>query len=955
MKTLSTSFFICISCVMGVLFSIQPAQSQVLDWEEWRNPIDSGYHNLFNVKGHNILSNGYRLDVYSLKPDQRLVARIVDMNGQTINEKEIVGYLSYTPIYINGLGDSLFQVVVKLPTSADSTKVLTISPDLTVNSSVRVEFLSDAKQLTHDKSGNLYYWNDSILKYNYLGNLLINSDTAISSSQGIRVFNDKVWVYKDINTLHSFSLDLEHLKRTYLWVDTGAIRDFVIVQDSIFIRMTISNIKAFSLNSGYPIWKFTPSPVRIPSGYTDAGTSMWKLLTVLDDSTFTFESRTYFRNGTLRWYDYAMPIVTTTGKLRSMLFSNDYYVTTSGSYTTNWTYQYNSIVSHQGFYSYNAVRGDSAYIGRTKHGNFLKKFEINGRIVGDLDSNCILNSGDIPLNDHLLLMASPGNWIATPDSNGVYKIQPDHIGDYKIAVNTTSDLLNLKNCTDTTIVSLTDTSGDTTTANFFIKEYVKCPYMRVSVSIPLFRSGRASSIWVMYANTGTADADSSYVELILDSMLRVTSTSVPYTRHGDVLRFDLGKVKKRSYGVVKVHVILSEHAVIGSFICNQAQVFPRPTCFKPEVYNYSGPFVEARVDYDKDSVYFYVTNTGSGMLKKYSATIYKDDTIAGSFDYKLSAGQTLKRSTPMSPQAKNIGVTYILQAQQSDQVMWNSNPIAFAELPNYEGSNRWLNAVLGDFPMDNGEDWFDMNCGPDDGSWDPNDKRTFPTGFGPEHFVDSTQVLEYQIRFQNTGTDTAFKVRLVDTLSDFLDITSFKRTGASHNHTFRIYGKNVIEWIFDDIKLPDSTTNLEESMGFVKFKVRQKPGNSIGTRIENRAAIFFDYNEPVITNTTYVTVSKDWFDSIDIRISDEIEFGEDYKVKVTPNPARDHVIVTLNGDPSEDVQINIYNLLGKKVMAVSPAGNQQLRIDTRQLGIGIYLLETTIGGKTINVQKFSKN
>src|SRR5204862_1037187 len=41
------------------------------------------------------------------------------------------------------------------------------------------------------------------------------------------------------------------------------------------------------------------------------------------------------------------------------------------------------------------------------------------------------------------------------------------------------------------------------------------------------------------------------------------------------------------------------------------------------------------------------------------------------------------------------------------------------------------------------------------GSFDPNDKQVNPVGIGPFGDIRTTDMLSYQIRFQNTGTDTA--------------------------------------------------------------------------------------------------------------------------------------------------------------------------------------------------------
>jgi hypothetical protein len=113
-------------------------------------------------------------------------------------------------------------------------------------------------------------------------------------------------------------------------------------------------------------------------------------------------------------------------------------------------------------------------------------------------------------------------------------------------------------------------------------------------------------------------------------------------------------------------------------------------------------------------------------------------------------------------------------------------------------------------------------------------------------------LLTYRVNFQNTGTDTAFTVVIVDTLSSKHDILSFERGICSHPCEFEIYGNGILVWTFNNILLPDSAANEPESHGFVTYKVRtnEMSAAEYGTQILNNAAIYFDFNPPVITNTT---------------------------------------------------------------------------------------------------------
>ena len=71
----------------------------------------------------------------------------------------------------------------------------------------------------------------------------------------------------------------------------------------------------------------------------------------------------------------------------------------------------------------------------------------------------------------------------------------------------------------------------------------------------------------------------------------------------------------------------------------------------------------------------------------------------------------------------------------------------------------------------------------------------------------------------------------------------------------------LFDFIFNNIQLPDSNVNEPASHGFVKFKINQRANNPLGTVIENKAGIYFDFNEAVITNSTHHVLGENFVES----------------------------------------------------------------------------------------------
>jgi uncharacterized repeat protein (TIGR01451 family) len=134
------------------------------------------------------------------------------------------------------------------------------------------------------------------------------------------------------------------------------------------------------------------------------------------------------------------------------------------------------------------------------------------------------------------------------------------------------------------------------------------------------------------------------------------------------------------------------------------------------------------------------------------------------------------------------------------------------------------------------------------GSFDPNDKAENRGGSITRQQVVAGEYINYFIRFQNTGSDTAFNIVVKDTLDNKLDWNSFQMITSSHPYTLQIDDQNKLIWNFYNIKLPDSNVNEPASHGYIAYRIKADNSLNIGASFLNRASIYFDFNLPVHTN-----------------------------------------------------------------------------------------------------------
>lgn len=237
-------------------------------------------------------------------------------------------------------------------------------------------------------------------------------------------------------------------------------------------------------------------------------------------------------------------------------------------------------------------------------------------------------------------------------------------------------------------------------------------------------------------------------------------------------------------------------------------------------------------------------------------------------------------------------------------------------------------------------------CRPNMGSFDPNDKKVFVKNMENPSHVAPSEGMDFLIRFQNTGTDTAFRVVVEDRISQFLDVSSLQILAASHPFRLELKSENLLRFIFDPIALPDSSTNQLGSNGFIKFRLQQVGYVPLGVKITNEAAIFFDFNTPVITNQTSLIVG-----TVKTR-----EPNVEYRSWAFPNPFSDEITVELRqATPAGKLRLQILDLLGRVVLTQNfTAPRSSVRTGIEQAGVYFYRIVGE-GGRVLSAGKILKN
>jgi uncharacterized repeat protein (TIGR01451 family) len=188
---------------------------------------------------------------------------------------------------------------------------------------------------------------------------------------------------------------------------------------------------------------------------------------------------------------------------------------------------------------------------------------------------------------------------------------------------------------------------------------------------------------------------------------------------------------------------------------------------------------------------------------------------------------------------------------------------------------------------------------------DPNYKAVFPEDtIQPLTFND---YLTYNVHFQNTGNDSAVNIIVLDTLEAGLDLNTFEFLGSSDTCTWTISNR-ILRVTFNLIMLPDSTINFDGSQGFFTYRMKPILPVTEGEVIPNSAAIYFDYNDPVITNT-----ASTLFSSL-IITSDPQQQNNSSIFAVYPNPASSQLTILATKIKFDSGEYEIFDLAGNSVV-----------------------------------------
>jgi uncharacterized repeat protein (TIGR01451 family) len=301
-----------------------------------------------------------------------------------------------------------------------------------------------------------------------------------------------------------------------------------------------------------------------------------------------------------------------------------------------------------------------------------------------------------------------------------------------------------------------------------------------------------------------------------------------------------------------------------------------------------------------------------------------------SANYYSTSGNTFPSLAPGASQSFNMGYNIPTNIPMGTNLVFHDSAVYTSPM------SGWIN----DYSPWNNVNLYNVTVV---SSYDPNFMQVNPKGDGPAGYISRTDTtLEYMVHFQNLGTYKAQNVVVIDTLDADLDWSSLRPVYSTHKAKISIDEHGVLKYTFKDIQLPAKMYDDAGSNGMFTFTIKQKPNLAYGTQIWNQAGIYFDYNEPVMTNTVLNTLREPT--GIDDKTNkDKFAFA------IYPNPARTgFTAVVDNKIANAATSLTITDISGRTIAVKEmhlQSGKQLIPMNTEALTDGVYFVNLNIEGK----------
>ncbi|MEM7572674.1 MAG: T9SS type A sorting domain-containing protein [Bacteroidota bacterium] len=580
---------------------------------------------------------------------------------------------------------------------------------------------------------------------------------------------------------------------------------------------------------------------------------------------------------------------------------------------------------------------------------------VRGRVYQSLDGCNPFEPGDLGLKEWLVKAESQ-------DGNATFFGSTDGLGNFDLQVDTGTYVVSLlqKNnrwdiCNPVGFIDDLSELYDSTYHEFPLTAALDCPLLEVDLSAGPAIGCMEQQITLHYGNQGSVTATDVTTEVMLDpAMTFIGSTHPLVNQDGQTLSFNLPDLAPNDQGEFIITVMISCGGLVDQqALSTEAIILPdfNESCAPPSE-EWDGVIINVDGNCDGDSIRFTIRNDGiEDMVGPLNYIVVEDQILV-----RPSTGFTLGMGETQDVALENEGGTYRVIAEQSTDYNGSFFPTAVVEGCESEMITEFSVGQVAQFSDNDGNLNIDiltqevlvLTSGPNLAM------RAYPKGY-QDSIITPTTDLEYTVFFGLDNAEEIERVVIRDTLSPMLDFNTLEVGASSHPYDFVLQQNGVLRITFDSIQfLADGGTggvDPELRQGYVTYRLSQKPNNSVGTEINNRAAVYFDYRTPMRTNSVrHVVGCENLFDN-NCFLTNSSNFPQltGVKVDIFPNPMKDRTTVRILDweNPSTRFSWQLYDNSGRLLRTVT-SQSDQFELTRQNLPTGSYPYELWGDGQLIS-------
>lgn len=590
-----------------------------------------------------------------------------------------------------------------------------------------------------------------------------------------------------------------------------------------------------------------------------------------------------------------------------------------------------------------------AYLVKTgKNGEVFTSY-LDCNVFNDFSKNCQQDTLEPNMSGWIVRVESPtfAYRYAVTNSTGRFDIAVD-TGTYTLTLFPPNEYW--EGCIPT-VTAVVPAFYDTVAVPVAVKSKFGAPNNQVDISTPVLRHCADNTYSVRYCNFGTAPSQNTYVDIKFDQALSVKGSSIAGTQlpGTNTYRYQVGALNYGDCGIFSITAALDCDAAVGQTHCAEAHIYP--DSFYNVSSQWDGSIIRALATCDNDTVKLSLQNVGFGNLNTLVEYVITEDVIM------LTNPDNPPKITDLEPGEEvlvykappsNEGKTLRVIAKQSPGYPGEGYPTAAVEACVANNNPSFSTGYYTMFPEDDADDFIATDCQEStETDFTPtNLKRGHPKGYGEPKYVEPQTDLDFLIQFRNSGPDTVQQVIIRDTLPPQLDPATVRPGAASHAYDFDLYGNGIVQFTLPTANLLPGSSASE---GFVRFRIAQREGLPCNTTIRNRAAIYFDFNAPVLTGETFHTVcERDSFLKFISKTKDIAWPGAD--VVISPNPFGTSTQFEVKGVQADTYALDLFDAQGRKLLTAFHH-HPTFRLFRDQLPAGVIYYRLAADGKPVATGK----